>query len=292
MQQSAYRWKAPQLSSIEPILGPDEPVAIIAPHPDDAEIAVGALTRRLTDAGIPVHVLSVYPGYRFARPSKLSKDRNAAIRRAEAMAAAAWTGATLHWLDLADAYERPNYANSAQDVQRMAETMIRSSIRIVFVPPFFDQHPAHQAARELTALALEEIGASHVRIVTWDSPWNPLGGDTPPTHFFAYDRELAKAKARAIRSHQSQVVGTDYVRLSRSHDHAWAIRIPELVSGHKTTGIGSTGMMVGAEVFRLEELDPAHACGPSVDPVQMALGALRRARGGARRNGHRRPAFN
>jgi len=82
-------------------------VALMA-HPDDAEFHCGGTLARLSDAGCPVHIVSVTAGQ--CGTMTHPPDRIAAIRHGEAAAAAAVIGATYHCLDQFDGmlmYDRP-----------------------------------------------------------------------------------------------------------------------------------------------------------------------------------------
>jgi LmbE family N-acetylglucosaminyl deacetylase len=244
--------------------------AIVGPHPDDPEFTLAALARYLVTIGWRVCNLLLYAGHRCPglKMFDLSPQDKGRIRLGEAQAAAGWTGAEVKWLNL-DAYERPLYAPTPDDVELFTDTLGELIPGVVFVPSWQDPHVAHQAARHLLSVCLPRLAFHDVEIVTYPSAWTPLGGNTWPTHYFAYGHALADIKRAAIRAHQSQLAATNFLELAESDARAWALRLPELISHHQEAGIFDD--VVGCEVFHWEVISSRHAV---PDPVHTALARL------------------
>jgi len=250
-------------------------VMVIAPHSDDAEIAAGAMMIYLAQQQIRVTACLVYAGYRCPGLSgEVDIRARTKCRVEEAQAACEVTGAQFRFFDVA-AYSNDKYLPSDEDIELVSDEFRRLSPQVVFVPPRYD-HGAHQAARELTALGLYGARLHQTQVITYESPWNSLGGPTPPTHYLAYGPETALRKDHAIRQFASQLVATDYVAYARHHAQAWQTKARESIVGHHDPcaweGQSSTA---GLEVFRLEDFDPKATQGQYADPIHLVLNRLR-----------------
>jgi LmbE family N-acetylglucosaminyl deacetylase len=249
-------------------------VVFFSPHADDAEIAAGALMRWLVDQGIRVVVMVLYPGHRCSSRTCLGKSSTtiAAERIQENERACCVTGAELVYMDLAAAYEAPGYQPNRVEIRRLTRWIRRLKPAVVFVPPRFDPHGGHQAGRATAATALPLAGCPQIEVITYDSAWGGLGGDTPANMYFAYDARLGGIKDSAIECFQTQQLDpTDLAGISRSKAQMWRLHLPELVDRHHSLSSAMPDGMVGCEVFRREVLDVIRTQGPWADPIHVAL---------------------
>lgn len=152
------------LSGVPPLR--DGPLLVVAPHPDDAEIAAYGLFRECADRA---HIVTVTLG-------ELGKAPRAPVVKAEG-----WTA----WLRRYDSLTVPQLAGvpesritnlefSEADLQsarsgeaerrleeRLAESIASIAPTIVVVPhPTLDTHPVHQAVTRATVAALGRTGSS------------------------------------------------------------------------------------------------------------------------------------
>jgi bacillithiol biosynthesis deacetylase BshB1 len=120
------------------------PVVVLAfgAHPDDVEIGVGGILRRLTAAGVPVGVADLSRGER-------SNNGTPEERAAEARAAAAVLG--LAWranLGLPD-----TGIGGREQTEALVAVLRQARPRLVLAPCPEDRHPDHRGAGELAAAA-------------------------------------------------------------------------------------------------------------------------------------------
>lgn len=120
------------------ILADDQPVLIIAPHPDDEVLGCGGTIARLAAAGVTVHVAVVTTGQ-----SPRFDEEGIAQVRAEAQRAHSLLGvAEAHFLDL-PAAELDGIAHA--DLNEAMEGLInRVRPRTIFLPFVGDIHLDHQ----------------------------------------------------------------------------------------------------------------------------------------------------
>ncbi|WBU52624.1 PIG-L deacetylase family protein [Paracoccus sp. SCSIO 75233] len=116
----------------------EEPVLVIAPHPDDEVLGVGGTIARLADAGVRVHVAIVTTGKTPRFPAA-----QVAKVRAEASAAHEVLGvADTHYLDC-PAAELDGYAHT--DLNEAIFSVVQSiNPRTIFAPHPGDIHLDHQ----------------------------------------------------------------------------------------------------------------------------------------------------
>jgi bacillithiol biosynthesis deacetylase BshB1 len=116
---------------------------VVAPHPDDAELAMGGAVLRLRAEGAKVGVLDLTDG----EPTPLGSPE---IRRRETEAATAILG-----LDWRGNLGLPNRSllNDLPSRRELAVALRRLRPRVVFAPYWEDAHPDHVQASALTDAA-------------------------------------------------------------------------------------------------------------------------------------------
>jgi len=134
---------------------------VFGPHPDDAEIGLGATIARHTAAGHAVGICDLSAG-------ELGSNGTPAVRQAEAAAAARVLGLAwrenLGWPDGAMA-SAPELVHSAVGLIR------RHRPRAIAIPYAQDRHPDHVDASETLTQAAFKSGLR--RYDTGDAPWRP-----------------------------------------------------------------------------------------------------------------------
>ncbi|NLY55602.1 MAG: bacillithiol biosynthesis deacetylase BshB1 [Firmicutes bacterium] len=153
MQLSAYQvngvWQQPTHAEIIDFLtayareAQPVDVAVVAPHPDDAEIAMGATISILVRQGLKVAIVDLTNG----EPTPAGTVET---RLAEAKAAGEILGIDLRvTMDLPNRYLEDTVENRI----KVAEVLRLIRPRILFAPYWVDAHPDHRAAAALVEAA-------------------------------------------------------------------------------------------------------------------------------------------
>lgn len=118
-------------------------ILVVAPHPDDAELAMGGAILKFNAEGLSVGVLDLTSG----EPTPLGSPQ---IRAAETAAATQILG-----LDWRENLGLPNRTLAATLDARaeLAGVFRRVRPRVIFAPYWIDAHPDHLAAAELVEAA-------------------------------------------------------------------------------------------------------------------------------------------
>ncbi len=153
MQLSSYQingvWKQPTHAEIIEFLTDygerSQPVdvAVLAPHPDDAEIAMGATISVLVQQGLSVAIVDLTNG----EPTPVGTVET---RLAEAKAAGEILG-----IDLRVTMDLPNryLEDSVENRMKVAEVLRLIRPRILFAPYWVDAHPDHRTGAALVEAA-------------------------------------------------------------------------------------------------------------------------------------------
>ncbi|MFC3965214.1 PIG-L deacetylase family protein [Nocardia jiangsuensis] len=154
------------LPSAEPEIGA---LVLVAPHPDDEVLGLGALTAALTDRGVPVTIIAVtdgdasHPGSPTHSPAALAE-----LRRRESVAAAAVLGVTgIVHLGLPD-----GAVTDHED--RLAELLAPHlpAGATVAVPFHADGHPDHEATARAGSAAARARGLPVLEYPVWLWHWS------------------------------------------------------------------------------------------------------------------------
>jgi LmbE family N-acetylglucosaminyl deacetylase len=120
-------------------------VAAYLAHPDDAEILCSGTLIRLADAGWEIHIVTATPGD--CGSATLPPDEIAAIRRREAVAAAAQVDATYHCLEERDVnviFDRVSNRKAIDLFRQIAPTLVFTHPRHDYM---LDHEQVHLLAR-------------------------------------------------------------------------------------------------------------------------------------------------
>lgn len=231
-------------------------VLVVAPHPDDAEFAVGGTLLRLRDAGLRLGVVDLSRGERGTYGSAEERAREAAL---------ATDRLGLVWrqnLGLPDGSIR----NDARSRERLTAVLDELRPRLVLAPPATDPHPDHVAGASLARACID--AQEHANAIPETRQMPPFvhfdGRSRTPTDFAVDVTSVWAQRQQLMAVYASQMAakdvgGPDYLRELEER-------------------CGATGALVGvarAEGFALPE--GSSGDGPPL-LAQLALRPVRRAR--------------
>jgi LmbE family N-acetylglucosaminyl deacetylase len=192
----------------------DDPLLVVAPHPDDESLACGGLIALLARAGRPVIVLIVSDGAA-SHPGSCQwpRERLAVIRAEELRAALAVLGvpeaARLQWGLPDGAVPGPGRPGYAELVERSVKLLAHAGVRSLVIPWRRDPHPDHRAVSAVFRAANRTLCAPALLLEypVWTN-LRPLPRAAPQAREvdrFRLDvRAVAEQKSRAIDAHRSQ----------------------------------------------------------------------------------------
>jgi len=197
------------------VLG-DEPLLVVAPHPDDESLGCGGLIAEHHARGHDVYVMVLTDGTAsHPRSREYPATRLAALRMQEARDAIAALGLAedrIDFLGLRDGHA-PLSGQLLQDAAARVAAYARArGIRVICTTCPYDPHPDHQAAYRLGRLVAQQVGARLLAYPVWTWTLPPTGWlpDTPLRGARLDITRHLEAKQRAIACHRSQL--TDLIR--------------------------------------------------------------------------------
>ncbi len=182
-------------------------ILAIGAHPDDVEIGIGGLVRKLVDQGYRVGILDLTQG-------ELGTRGSAEERRAEAARAAEILGVAVR-----ENAELPDGGVADSPDQRLTVIPHLRALRpqTILAPMRLDQHPDHDAAHYLVRNANHLAGLAKMMPETAQAPWR-----APRMLYYSVYLEPAipdliadvtsqfDAKLEALRAFRSQFHNPDY----------------------------------------------------------------------------------
>jgi len=191
--------KLPELDSFGKVL-------CVQPHPDDADISMGATIAKLSQKGIRVYYVTVTDGSAGTRDESLVGKKLAEIRKKEQEKAAEILGVhELLWLDFEDLGD--------YTIEQVREKLIRIIRKIepdaVFtVDPFapYEVHPDHLKCGMSTAQAVSLYRLPKLVPGTSNHDVTAIGffNTAFPNTFYPIEQEHLNRKFQAISQHKSQ----------------------------------------------------------------------------------------
>lgn len=180
-------------------------VLVVAPHPDDAEIAIGGMIISLCKHGIDVHVADLTNG-------EPTPHGTVEIRKRESERASSIMGIQGRYcLQMPNRY----LENTLENRNRLACIIRKIRPQIMFMPVKPDEHPDHLAASDIVHGARFEAKL-HKTDMPGEPHWVPtlIGYYSP--HRKLYDKpnlifdisDVWDDKAEAISSYESQLKNT------------------------------------------------------------------------------------
>lgn len=193
-------------------------VVLVAPHPDDESLALGATLADLADAGVAVTVVVATHGGGSPGGSVRRREGDRAVRTLS-------TRIEVIWWDLPD-----GGLADAQDALRAGLAELVDESTLLFAPVECDGHSDHEAvARAAEAVALDRSAALLLYPV-WLWHWaTPADLDWSRLRTLAPSLRALQAKRDAIDCHRSQLVSADGHPIVGSGVLARARRVAETV---------------------------------------------------------------
>lgn len=180
-------------------------VLVIAPHPDDECIGPGGAVCRHVQRGDPVHAVFLTSGELGLK--HLLREQAWTIREREARAAAKVLRlASTQFLRLPDwmmGEDVPAVVSALRPV------LNQLAPDLVYLPHPNEWHPDHKACLPAVREAL--AGATKAPPLLGYEVWTPLAEYQHVENI----SDVMPTKLRALRKHQSQIAGWDYVRAVR-----------------------------------------------------------------------------
>lgn len=191
-----------------------EPVMVIAPHQDDEVLGCGGLIALKRQARVPVQIVFMTDGA--ASHDQLTGRNPAlvAIRRQEALRAAAILGVDerdVHFLDLPDGQLRSLPASERERaVESLTQLLMQTQPQELFVPHRHDRTDDHEATYEL---AMAAVQASHEPVTVFEYAvwmlWSSLifrdfGVEELQGAKRLLIRTVCEQKRKALLAHRSQ----------------------------------------------------------------------------------------
>jgi LmbE family N-acetylglucosaminyl deacetylase len=192
-------------------------------HPDDAEMSCAGTLIRLADAGWEIHIATVAAGD--CGSATLSRDEIAAVRRREAIAAAAKIGGTYHCLEEPDiqvVFDKATNRKVIDLLRQVAPTLLFTHPRHDYM---LDHEQVHLLGRA-AAFSYPIPNASTLPLVAGSAiPWlyycDPVEGRDPytlapvvPTTYVDVTAKIEQ-KVAALACHASQ---RDWLRAHHGMD--------------------------------------------------------------------------
>lgn len=181
-------------------------VLCVQPHPDDADISMGATVAKLSEVGVKVYYLTVTDGGAGSTDEKTIGKSLRAIRQKEQQDAAQILGVhELIWLDFEDLGDY-----TAQEVRaRVAEHIRKIMPDIVFtVDPFlpYEVHPDHIKTGMGAAQATSLYRLPKIYPGTTDHTVKAIGffNTAFPNTFYEIEQRHLEKKLMALSQHKSQ----------------------------------------------------------------------------------------
>lgn len=181
-------------------------IAVLAPHPDDETLGLGATLAGLSVAGVEILVIVVTDGGASRAPlirDKTAPER-AAFRMREHRAALQSLGAGIQSFGplVAEQHGWETTAEFPRVGAAVIERLRDFGPQILCSTPPFDFHPDHRAVAAIARNAAQELGAEKCRHFYYESQ-APFRGFSP-TRWLVADSAAKIARAGAINAYPSQ----------------------------------------------------------------------------------------
>lgn len=233
---------------------PAQAVLVLAPHPDDEVFGCGGAIASHVRAGIAVQVLVLTDGALYG---------DAATRQRESMAAAKILG-----------YGEPEFWNIPDRglhyadalVQRIADTVVKAGVDLVYAPSPWEIHPDHQQAQLLALEAVRRSGPG-VRLAFYE-----IGAPLRPNLLLDITA-LLDTKEAAMRCFASQLQQQNYLLHIQALNRYRTYTLPAQVLAAEAYWQVSAPEYDQAMQSSLSSLvSPGSSTEPARQPSALALG--------------------
>ena len=189
------RWDDVPRLALDDVVRRYPKVVLVAPHPDDESLALGATLHDLAHASVDVTIVVATHG-------GVNAERR--FEGARAVAALSPRISTLWW-DLPDG----DLSDAEQDMRRRLAELVDDTT-LLFAPVENDGHTDHEAVSRAAAAAATERGAALLLYPVWLWHWaTPRDIEWGRVRSLAPSLSALQAKRTAIDCHRSQLVVAD-----------------------------------------------------------------------------------
>ncbi len=190
---------------------PTGPIVVVAPHPDDELLAVGATLAGASDAGAEVRVVAVTDG-EMSHPHLTVDRRNQLTDRRLDETVQAYELAGIRAerirLSLPDGGASGLGAKSWENGLTVGLAPILDGATTCLAPWVDDGHPDHDACGRVARTLCTETGVALVEFPVWSWNWdNPAAPSIPFNRSvrFDFDKDLFERKQAGISAYSSQI---------------------------------------------------------------------------------------
>lgn len=181
-------------------------ILCVQPHPDDADISMGATVSKLSEKGVKIYYLTVTDGGAGSRDERLIGDELSQIRKQEQQQAAQILGVhELLWFDFEDLGDYTVEQVRAKTVEYIRK--IRPDI-VFTVDPFLDYevHPDHIKTGMAASQATSLYRLPKLYPGTTDHEVMAIGffNTAHPNTFYEIEQKHLEKKLLAVSQHKSQ----------------------------------------------------------------------------------------
>lgn len=185
--------------------------AVVVAHPDDEAVAIGALLLRMPPAALVLLTDGAPSNPRYFGVAAPSRAAYAAIRRAEAYAAAAALGVPPGAMHFLDAVDMEAHRALARLDAALATVLRAVRPAALWSPAWEGGHPDHDVAAFLGARHARRLGIPHVEfpLYHWTDGFRSLtfaDGDDGCAHPLDGTTRAAKERLLGVYASQAQVL--------------------------------------------------------------------------------------
>jgi LmbE family N-acetylglucosaminyl deacetylase len=220
-------------------------VLAFSPHSDDLSICAGGFLFRLAKENKVIPVLG-FTGWRGVS-KKVAKKNAIALREKEMKKEAKVLGMEKPVYMGLDSYDKDTAKNRRKDKQAVKDVITKVQPDVILVPSRADTQPRHKLLTDFVVKALKNTD-KEVTMVYYETPWSLFEADQINL-LVPLSKEVKEKKMKGVKSHKSQLVRNDFIKISKAMLEHRALVLPEQLIG----GFGSK-LSLGSwmEVFSFE----------------------------------------
>lgn len=207
-------------------------VLAFSPHSDDLSICAGGFLSRLADNNNVIPVLG-FTGWRGVS-KKVEKETAIALREKEMKKEAKVLGLEEPIFLGLCSYEKDGIRHRRIDRKIVKEIIKKVQPNMVLTPSRDDMQPRHKLLTEFVLKSLARLDRE-VTVVYYETPWSLFNAEQINL-LVPLSKEVKAKKMKGVRSHSSQLVRNDFIKISNAMLEHRALVLPEQLIG----GFGST----------------------------------------------------
>lgn len=205
-------------------------VLAFSPHSDDLSICAGGFLSRLSDKNNIIPVLG-FSGWRGVS-KKVKKEIAIALREKEMKKEAKVLGLEEPIFLGLCSYEKDGIRHRRIDRKKVREIIKKVQPDMVLIPSRRDTQPRHKLLTDFVLKSLARY--REVNVVYYETPWSLFDAEQINL-LVPLSKEVKAKKMRGVRSHSSQLVRNDFIKISNAMLEHRALVLPEQLIG----GFGS-----------------------------------------------------